>query len=205
MGSNALIHICTPLWTHSHRAVTPGNSHKSNSKGWLCCWGICGVVYTCGATMQNPMAVLRHQWGWAVPQESLASAGCICQIYNFSCVTSMCSQSRSSCLLSYMQRQVYKQPRGCPQHFGNFCAWMVYLHLWEWASLTQKHRKSCIPDAFGMVSLCFLWIFGIYSAVRSPSNHIPAWRPVLSELVAWAGIATFNLKHHFSATTVSYL
>lgn len=49
--------------------------HRSNPKGWLCHCAICGVIYTGGNRRQNPSAVLRHQWGWAVPGQSLASAG----------------------------------------------------------------------------------------------------------------------------------
>lgn len=72
--------------------------------------------------------------------------------------------------------------------FGNLCTCMVYLCFWKRAWLTQKHKESCIPDAFVMIWLCFLGILGIHSTVWSPSNHILARRPGLHELMAWAGI-----------------
>lgn len=135
----------------------------------------CAAVQSVGSLIPVEMGCkipwLGDQWAWAVPEQSLASAGCVQQIYNLSCVISMCCQSRSSCLLCYMQRQVYMRPTSCLKHFGNLCAWMVYLCFWKWAWLTQKHRKSCIPAAFAMTWLCFLGILGICSIVWSPSNH----------------------------------
>lgn len=115
-----------------------------------------GLRYTCGDGMQNPTLMLTHQWDWAVPERSLASASCIWQIYNFSCVTSMPFQSRSSCLLCYMRRQVHMQPTGCLQHSGNLCVWWF---VWisgnelDWHKNTGKAASQMLLLWFG----CIFW------------------------------------------------
>ena len=168
--------------------LTQGCSTQVQSKGLTVAVQPGGSFTPVGTGWKNPTAVLRYQWGWVVPEKRLASAGWLCQIYDFSYVMNACFQSKSSGLLCYMQRQVSMQPTGCLQCVGNLRAWMVYLYFWKLAWLTRRHRKSCIPNAFAMIWLCFLGILGIHSHVWSSSNHIPAWRLRLCELMAWAGI-----------------
>lgn len=164
------------------------NRHRSNPKGRLCHCEICGVIYTGGNRRQNPTAVLKHQWGWAVPGQSLASADFI-------------GKSTIS-PVSWARAFSSGPPAGCvvcrDKPLCNLQAIVsvleIFVHEWficvsgnklEWP---QKHRKTCILDALAMIWLCFLGILGVCSIVWSLLNHRPAQRPGLCELMACAGI-----------------
>lgn len=103
-----------------------------------------------GGRIQNPTAVLRHQWGWPVPKQNLASGGCIWQIYNFSCVMSMCSQPRLSGLLLavlYVETSLHTAYRLSSAFWKPLCMNGLSAHL-EMSLIDTKTQEKLHPRCF---------------------------------------------------------
>lgn len=92
----------------------------------------------------------RHQWGWPVPKQNLASGGCIRQIYNFSCVMSMCSQPRLSGLLLavlYVETSLHTAYRLSSAFWKPLCINGFSAHL-EMSLIDTKTQGKLHPRCF---------------------------------------------------------
>lgn len=82
MGRNTLIHTWS-LLPCAH-TLTQGCSMRQQPrvqpKGLTLLLCSFWAHFTCGNGMQNPTVVLTHQWGWAVPEQSLASVLQVLQV-----------------------------------------------------------------------------------------------------------------------------
>lgn len=203
MGKKKLINTWS-TFPCAHRAVAQDNSHKYNPKGWHCCCAPSGLTYTYGDEMQNPMAVLRHRQGWAVPERSLESPGYLWQNFIFSCIMSTCSPSPGppACCGKCRDKAIPSLRAVFNILENSVHEWFISRNKFNWCKNTGKAASQMLLVWLGCVFwkyLAFIALSGLLQIIYLPGGQDSVSSRLELEL------PTSNLKQRFSATTVFYL